>query len=163
MPDEASGDGPGGRPGLRPTPPAALTAFLVAGLVGGWTLHPLAVALRGVAPVVTWAQPSALALVAAILSGTAWLTWRAVQVRHERLEAHRAVNRLVLGRTCALVGALLAGGYLGYAVSWLGIDAELGSQRLWRSVAAAGAGIVIAVAGLLLERACRIRSDDPRS
>ncbi len=57
-------------------------------------------------------------------------------MRHERLEPHQAVNRLVLARACALVGALVAGGYLGYALSWLGVDAELARQRAWRSVAA---------------------------
>ena len=30
------------------------------------------------------------------------------------------MNRLVLARACALVGALVAAGYVGYAVSWLG-------------------------------------------
>ena len=36
------------------------------------------------------------------------------------------MNRLVLARACALVGALVAGGYLGYALSWVGVDTELG-------------------------------------
>ena len=41
-------------------------------------------------------------------------------------EPHRAVNRLVLGRAGALVGALVAGGYAGYAVSWIGSDGRAG-------------------------------------
>jgi hypothetical protein len=82
-----------------------------------------------------------------------------VQVRHERLEPHRMVNRLVLARACALVGALVAGGYAGYAVSWLGVDAELAAQRAWRSAAAAAGGVAMVITSLLLERACRVRSD----
>ena len=31
------------------------------------------------------------------------------------------MNRLVLGKACALVGALALGGYLGYAVAQLGV------------------------------------------
>ena len=58
------------------------------------------------------------------------------------------------------VGALVAGGYVGYAVSWLGVDAELADQRAWRSLVAAIAGVAITIAALLLERACRVRSDD---
>jgi hypothetical protein len=130
------------------------------GLVGGWLLHPVTERLSGSSPVITWTQPLALFLVAAILGYTAWHTWRAVHVRREGLEPHRAVNRLVLARACVLVGALAAGGYLGYAVSWLGVDAELASQRALRSGVAALAGVAIAITAVLLERACRVRSGD---
>lgn len=159
MSTDPSGEEPsGGR--LRPTSAATLTVWAVAGLVGGWVLHPLAVRVRGTAPIVTWAQPLALVLVAAILGATAYLTWRTVHVHHQRLEPHRAVNRLVLARSCALVGALVAGGYAGYALSWVGVDSDLASQRLWRSAVAALAGVAIVVTAIVLERACRVRSDD---
>lgn len=158
--DESDGE-PGEDPhgSLRPTPPAAVTAWAVAGLVGGWLLHPVAERLSGVAPVISWAQPAALLLVAVVVGVTAWHTWRSVHVRRERLEPHRAVNRLVLGRAGALVGALVAGGYLGYALSWLGVSAELAGQRIIRSLVAVLAGVLVMVGGLLLERACRVRSD----
>lgn len=145
---------------MRPTSAGALTAWAVVGLVAGWVLHPVADRVRGSAPIVTWAQPLALLLIAAILGATAYLTWRTVHVQHERLEPHRAVNRLVLARACALVGALVAGGYFGYALSWVGVDAELASQRGWRSALAGLAGVAIAATAMLLERACRVRSDD---
>jgi hypothetical protein len=145
---------------LRPTSPAAVTAWAVTGLVVGWLVHPVAERVSGSAPVLTWAQPLALALVAVILGSTAWLTWRTVHVHHQRLEPHQAVNRLVLARACALVGALVAGGYLGYAVSWLGVAAELGGERIVRSLLAALAGGLMVAGALLLERACRVRSDD---
>jgi hypothetical protein len=154
-----SGEEPsGGR--IRPTSAATLTAWAVVGLVGGWLLHPLAIRVRGSAPIVTWAQPLALVLVAAILGATAYLTWRTMHVHHQRLEPHRAVNRLVLARACALVGALVAGGYAGYALSWVGVDSDLASQRLWRSAVAALAGVGIVATSIVLERACRVRSDE---
>jgi Protein of unknown function (DUF3180) len=156
---DPSGEEPsGGR--LRPTSAATLTIWAVIGLVGGWLLHPLAVRYRDTAPIVTWAQPLALILVATILGATAYLTWRTVHVHHQRLEPHRAVNRLVLARACALVGALVAGGYAGYALSWIGIDSDLANQRLWRSAVAALAGVAIVVTAIVLERACRVRSDE---
>jgi hypothetical protein len=145
---------------LRPTSPGSITVWAVVGLVFGWVLHPIAESIRGTAPVVTWVPPLTLSLVAAILGWTAWVTYRTVHLRRERLLPHQAVNRLVLARACALAGALVAGGYLGYAVSWLGIDAELAEQRMVRSLLAAAAGVLICVAALLLERACRVRSDD---
>lgn len=144
---------------LRPTSAALLALWAGAGLVGGWLLRPVAGALGGTAPLVAWSQPLALVLVASVLGGTARLTWRTLQVRHERIEPHRAVNRLVLARASALVGALVAGGYGGYAVSWLGIGAELAGERVWRSLAAAAAGVAVVATALLLERACRVRPD----
>ena len=54
----------------------------------------------------------------------------------------------------------MAGGYAGYAISWLGVPSELASQRAWRSLAAAIAGVAILIAALLLERACRVRNED---
>jgi hypothetical protein len=155
--EDPSGEEPSGGH-LRPTPLSVLVAWAVAGLVGGWLLHPVGDRWLGTAPIVTWAQPLALLLVAVILGATAWLTWRAVHVRQERLESDRAVNRLVLARACALVGALAAGGYAGYALSWLGVDAELASQRAWRSALAAAGGVAIAITAMFLERACRVRS-----
>ena len=61
-------------------------------------------------------------------------------MRRECLEPHRAVNRFVLARSCVLVGALVAGGYVGYALTWLGVDTELATQRVWRSVAGGARG-----------------------
>ena len=159
--DEEQGRTQPGR--LRPTSAGAITGWVVVGLVGGWALHPLAERVRGTAPIVTWAQPLALLLVSAILGATAYLTWRTIHVHHHRLEPQQAVNRLVLARACALVGALVAGGYLGYALSWVGVDTELGSQRVWRSAIAGLAGIAIVVTSLLLERACRVTTDEDES
>ncbi|MDH2414214.1 DUF3180 domain-containing protein [Nocardioides sp. CER19] len=145
---------------LRPTSPGSITGWAVAGLILGWLLHPVAERLRSTAPVVSWVQPLTLLLVAAIMGWTAWVTYRAVQLRRERLLPHQAVNRLVLARACALAGALVAGGYVGYAISWLGSEDLLAQQRQVRSLVAALAGVLICVGGLLLERACRVRPDD---
>jgi hypothetical protein len=142
---------------LEPTSPGVVTAWGVAGLVAGWLVHPVSERLNGTAVVVSWVQPGALLLLAAAVGVTAWQTWRAVHVRRERLEPHRAVNRLVLGRAAALVGALVAGGYAGYAVSWIGSEVELAGQRMLRSALAAASGLLMVAAGLLLERACRVR------
>jgi hypothetical protein len=129
------------------------------GLVAGWLLHPVADRL-GNPPVVSWLQPVALFVVAAVLFATAYVTHRTLHVHRRWLEPHHAVNRLVLARASVLVGGFVAGGYAGYAVSWLGVAAELGSERIVRSLLAALAGALMVVGALLLERACRVRSDD---
>ena len=157
--DPSDGEPSGGT--MRPTSAAALTAWAATGLVGGWLLRTVAERSQGTAPIVTWLQPLALLFVAAILGATAWMTWRTIHVRRERLEPQWAVNRLVLARSCALVGALVAGGYAGYAVSWLGVGTDLATQRVWRSAVGSVGGVAITITALLLERACRVRSEDP--
>jgi hypothetical protein len=147
---------------LRPTAIGPLVALASVAVAGGWLLQRLT-ARFGTPPTISVAQPLLLFVVAAMLGITAWATWRTLHVRRERLSPHQAVNRLVLARASALVGALTAGGYLGYALSWIGSPDQLADQRMVRSGAAALAGLLIVVLGLLLERACRVRSDAPEN
>jgi len=146
---------------LRPMSAAGLCAWAAVGLVVGWLFHAITDRGTGLPPQVSWAQPLALVLVAAILFGTAWSTRRTIAHHPARLSPHQAVNRLVLARACAYVGALAGGAYLGYAVSWLGVEStELAGQRAFRSACAGVAGLLIVVGGLLLERACRVPPED---
>ena len=147
---------------LRPTSAAALTACAVVGLVGGWGIHPLLVRLTDRPPLVSWTQALALVLVAGIMGFLAWHTWQTVQVRRERLEPQQAVNRLVLARACALGGALVASGYLGYFVSWLGDGSQYADRWLLRSGVAALGGLGVMLASLVLERACRADGGRPQ-
>ena len=63
-----------------------------------------------------------------------------------------------------MAGALVAGGYLAYALMFLTrLDAAAPRDRVIRSAVAVAAGLVLCGVGLLLERACRVpggRSDD---
>ena len=146
---------------LRPMSPVTLVAWALVGFVAGVVFHRLLDRGTGIPPTVSWAQPLSLLLVAAILWSTAWSTRRTLQQRPRRLTPHQAVNRLVLARACAYVGALVAGFYLGYAASWLGVDtSDLAGQRVFRSACAGAAGILIVIGGLLLERACRVPPKD---
>ena len=140
---------------LRPTTGRALALCAVGGLVVGWALDPLGVRLMGHPPLVSWAQPLTLLFVAGIMAFLAWHTWRTVQVQGRRLEAQLAVNRLVLARSCALAGSLVAGGYAGFAVSWVGDASQLADTWLLRSVVAAVGATGVMLASLVLERACR--------
>jgi len=141
--------------------PAGLCIVAALGLVAGWVFHRVSDTSTGLPPQVPWAQPLALSLVAAILVGTAWTTRRTITQHPGRLSPHQAVNRLVLARACAYVGALAAGFYIGYAVSWLGVtSSDLAGQRAFRAAAAGVAGILVVIGGLLLERACRVPPED---
>ena len=151
----------GPEPGhLSTTGPGPLTAFAVVGLVLGWLVRPVWVWLDLTAPRVGWLQAAVLWFAGVILLLVARATSRAITRRGSALRAHEAVNRLVLAKASALAGAMVAGGYLGYALSWVGVGAETFGPRVWWSVAAALGAVLTVTGSLLLERACRIKSDD---
>ena len=156
-PSDPEGSPPEGHVG--PTGPGTVVGSALVGLVLGWLVRPVSVRLDGTAPTVGWLPVVTLGFVAAVIGWVAWSTYRLIHRRRERLEPHKAVNRLVLAKACAVTGALVAGAYLGYAVSWLGLtDAALARERVVHSLLAALAAALLVVGSLLLERACRVRS-----
>jgi len=142
---------------MRTTGAGSLLGFALTGLVLGWLLRPVSIQLGGVAPTVSWLQVLALFFVALILGSVAWSTYHSLHKRHQRIEPHRAVNRLVLAKSCALAGAMVAGVYFGYALSWVGVTAaELAEERITHSLLAGLASVLIVAGSLFLERACRV-------
>ena len=138
------------------TGPGPVVGSGVVGLVIGWAVRPLCLRFGYAEPDISLVTIGVLFFAAAIIGGSAYLTRRTVLRDRFALAPHQAVNRLVLGKACAMVGALLTGAYVGYAVAQLGVGDPASATRLWRSVVAAlGAGAVT-VAALLLERACRV-------
>jgi hypothetical protein len=56
---------------------------------------------------------------------------------------------------------VVAGGYFGYALAWVGFgEAELAQQRMVHAVLGGLAGVALVAGSLLLERACRVNGDD---
>ncbi|HEY6932391.1 MAG TPA: DUF3180 domain-containing protein [Marmoricola sp.] len=145
---------------VRVTGPGPLVGFGVVGLVGGWAVRPVALGVGAAEPDVTWLAIGLVFFMAAVLSGAAFLTWRTLHTQRRRLPPHRAVNRLVLGKACALAGAAIAGGYFGYALAQLGVTAsDVADTRLWHSVVAGVGGLLVMTASLFLERACRVHEE----
>lgn len=148
---------------VRSTSPGTIVGFALTGLVLGWLLRPVSIRLTDSAPMVGWLPVLALFFVAVIMGSVAWLTHRALHGRREQLEPHRAVNRLVLGKACAVAGSLVGGGYFGYALSYLGIaESALAQQRVLQALLAGVACVAWVTGSLLLERACRINREDDR-
>ena len=144
---------------LAPTSPASITAWAVVGLVGGWLVRRIADWVDRPAPMVTWTQSLALVFVAAILAAVAWLTHRSHRSAEDRVEAHRMVNRLVLARDRA--GGRPAGRCLRRLRPQLDRrPVRVADRTNAARLAAAAGGVLMTVASMLLERACRVRSDD---
>ena len=142
------------------TGPGALAAALVPGLILGWSVRSFCLRMRYAEPNVSSLSILLLFFAAAVIGATAYVTRRTVQGHRSDLAHHQAVNRLVLGKACALVGALLVGGYFGYALAQLGVDDPGAMTRLWRSLLAGLGAIAVTGAALLLELACRVPPPD---
>jgi Protein of unknown function (DUF3180) len=139
------------------TPLRALVVSALFGGLAGWLLVVVLNAFDLTAPEVPWTAPIGLVVVAALVGGLAHATHQRIQVRRERMEPSRAVGLLVLGKASALAGALVAGGYLAYALMFVTrLDAEAPRDRVIRSAVAMVAGLALCGVGLLLERACRV-------
>lgn len=155
---------PAGDPSSGSVRSTSWTTLLIAaifGALGGWLIVVIAGALDVVPPYVPWTAPGALAVIAALVGALAWSTHQRIQVRHERIEPERGVAFLVLGKASALAGALVAGGYLSFAMLFLGRwDAEGPRERVIRSLVAVVVAAGLCIAGLLLERACKVPGGD---
>jgi hypothetical protein len=145
---------------IRSTGPGPLVIAGVIGLVLGWAVRPLSLRLGFAEPNVSFTAIFGLFFVAAIIGGTAYVTRRTVRRNRFDLAHHQAVNRLVLGKACALAGALVLGGYVGYALAQLGVGDAASDVRLWHSLLAALGALTVTVAALLLELACRVPDPD---
>ena len=123
-------------------------------------MRPLSFRLQYAEPDVTWSTIGLLGFVALIVGSAAYLTRRTVRRDRSSLPHHQAVNRLVLGKAVALVGALFTGGYLGYALAQVGAAEPAADSRLWHSLVAAGVSVLVGAAALFLEHACRVPPED---
>ena len=162
-PDRAPGAGkePPRAGSVRPTSRRLLVAIFVLGAAIGWTLVKAIESGGGVAPTVSWLTLVAWGFLAGLLFAAARNTHQRIQVRRERMEPSRAVFLLLIGKASAFVGALCAGVYAGFALSFLEAMGSSGPRnRVIMAGAAAVVSVLVVTAGLLLERACRI-PDDP--
>lgn len=146
---------------MTTTSTASLIIAAVFGALGGWLIVVVCNALDLVPPYVPWTAPAALAVIAALVGALAWSTHQRLHVRRERVEPERAVAFLVLGKASALAGAVIAGGYLTFALMFVGRwDADAPRERVIRSLVAVVVSVGLCVAGLLLERACKVPDSD---
>jgi MFS family permease len=147
---------------IKITPPRALAVAALFGALAGWLIVAATNSFDLVAPQVPWTAPVGVFLIAALVGVIAYTTHQRIHVRRQRIEPQRAVAFLVLGKASALAGAHVAGGYLTYALMFITrLDAVAPRERVIKSAVAAVAGVALAIAGLLLERACRVpKSDD---
>lgn len=148
-------------PRLSLTPIRMLvTAVLVGGVVT-WFVTDLIGRTGSTPPGVPPAAPVLLAMVAGVVAMLGWRMRQRVHVEHKRVNAFEAVRLLVLGKSAALGGAAILGGYLAYALIHLPRwDAAAPRDRVIWSFIAALVSLGLVIAGLFLERSCKRPEDD---
>jgi hypothetical protein len=145
----------------KPTSALLVAVLLAVGVVGGRLTPPLVVRLGGNPPRLGWVASLTLLAGAVVVGLFAWSTWQTLHRRHERMSSEHGIRMLALAKASVIVGALVGGLYGGYALAFYeSLDATLGRERFVRALAAAVASLLLMVAALLLERACRLPDDD---
>ena len=146
---------------VRHTSALSLTATGGAGVVAGRLFRTVIEAFDGSAPRVGWPASVSLLFAAGVLGGFAWNTWQSLHKRRERMTSDHGIKMLALAKASALVGALVAGGYLGYALAFVdAFETSFGKERVIHAGLASVAGLLVMIAGLLLERALRVPEDE---
>jgi len=154
---------------VRPTRLSTLAALLVGATAVCWGVLRIAENRGTVLPTLPWGGPLGLALLAAaVLLSTVALRRRLHGTHGARPPHPIGVARMAaLGKASSHVGALLGGLYAGFVLVLLpGLDVVARRDRAVVAAAAVVAALVLTVAGLLLERTCRVRppeGDDPES
>jgi hypothetical protein len=146
-----------------PTPLGLLALTFVVGVILGYAFAVLSehISSTSSAPRVQWTAVVALAAIAVANTVLAWWTYWVVHRERRLIDPHLGVTFLLFAKASSIVGALVAGGYAGFALHFVGrMEAELPRERVIRSIVAAVTGVAIVISALLLERACRIPKKD---
>lgn len=145
----------------RPTSTLLVVGLIAVGLVVGRLTPPVIVRLGGSPPRLGWVGPLMLLAGAVVVATFAYNTWQSLHRRHERMTADHGITMLSLAKSCAVVASLVAGFYGGFALGFIdNLDSMLGRERFVRGLGASFASLLLLVAALLLERACRLPEDD---
>jgi hypothetical protein len=146
---------------MRPTRIGTLVAVFLAVAAGTWGVLDVTEDRGGVLPPLPWSAAAAVLGLGIVVLLTA-IGLRNRLRRGEKVPHPLAMARMaVLGKASAHVGPVIAGLYAGYGLVLLptmGIEAR--RERAVVCAVAVAAALLLAGAGLLLERICRVRGDD---
>lgn len=157
---------------MRPTQarPLRLVVLGVGAAAFAWALLLIWIDGGGHTPRVPWTVPPVLGVAASVvlIAGLPVRRWVAQGRRlaagevvdRRRLDPIVAARTLLLAVASAHAGAVLAGWYAGQALAeFADVPAGRSARVAW-ALAAAGASLVLALCGLLVQRWCRIPPED---
>ncbi|NKX50568.1 DUF3180 domain-containing protein [Arthrobacter deserti] len=140
-----------------------LGLIVLSGAVVGWLAY--LITTRGSLPVPVL-HLSSLATMGAVVVFTLVLGLRVRRWRNGKrdreLNPVLAARTLVLAQACTYAGALIIGWHAGLLVDQLALLAyRPGGAVLWQVLAMMGAGLVMVIAGLVVERSCKLPPEEP--
>lgn len=155
-------------PSVRSTSVRTLVLILVLSATAAWSVLRIldgrsVDALTASWLAVPWTLPLGLAAVAAglLVSARAWSQRIAGAEGAKPVDPLAAARAVAAAKASALVGAGIAGVYVGYTLFLIGISAsELRTSRLLSCLVTAGCAVGVVAGGLLLERVLHLPDDE---
>jgi hypothetical protein len=145
---------------MRPTRLSSLVALLVGVAAVVWGVLRVADGYGAHLPDLDWLAPIGI-MVLAVAVLVSWVALRSRLAGDRRPDPLGVARMAVLGKASAHVGPIVGGFYLGYLLVLLpGVEVVSRRERAVIAVVAFVASALLTVAGLLLERTCRIRGGD---
>jgi hypothetical protein len=142
---------------MRPTRIGVLVALLLGVAAVTWGVLQIMLDRGEVLPPLTWTAPSFIALLAIVVLATALGLRARLDDPVKRPHPLSMARMAVLGKASAHVGPIVGGLYAGYLLVLLpGLEIASRRDRSVLCLVALLASIGLSVAGLLLERACRV-------
>jgi hypothetical protein len=142
---------------MRPTRIRVLVALLLGVAAVTWGVLQIMVDRGEVLPPLTWTAPSFIALLAIVVLATALGLRARLDDPAKRPHPLSMARMAVLGKASAHVGPIVGGLYAGYLLVLLpGLEIASRRDRSVLCLVALLASIGLSVAGLVLERACRV-------
>lgn len=146
---------------MRRTSALWAVSVIALGVVLGRLTPPIIIRFDGTVPRVSWAAGLLLFGAAVGVGVMAYNTWQSLHKKKSRMTSQHAVTMLSVAKAGTAVGALIAGFYIGFALTYLDdLDTMLGRERVIHGAVAAVASILLLIASLLLERACIVPHDE---
>jgi hypothetical protein len=142
---------------MKPTRIGTLVTMLVCIAAVTWGVLQISVDRGATLPPLTWTAPAGIALIAVVVLATALGLRARLDQPAKRPHPLSMARMAVLGKASAHVGPIVGGLYAGYLLVLLpGLEISARRDRAVLCLVALLASVALSVAGLLLERACRV-------
>ncbi|MEW1956383.1 DUF3180 domain-containing protein [Kineococcus sp. NPDC059986] len=147
---------------MKPTRPGLLLALGFLAAVGAWSALQVWVSSGNSEPDLMWRTTVTIGLLVLAVLGVGWPVKQWVEGdKSRRIDALRAARTAALAKAASVAGALLVGVFLGWGVHYLPtLHIAARRSEAWVAVGDVVVSALLVVAGLVVERWCRVPPED---